>query len=62
MAAVVRETLAEALHVTRRPAPTLRDFGFVAAGRSSRPQPPAGPVSERHDAALADAFGPRRRR
>lgn len=61
MSAVIRETLASALKVGRAPAATIEDFHFVGAGRSRRT--PGRPVSERHDAALADAFaGPRGRR
>lgn len=58
--AVVRETLASAFGVAPAPTRSLADFRFVGAGRSRAPQ--GAPVSEAHDAALADAFAGRRRR
>ena len=54
MSAVIRETLASALKVGRAPAATIEAFHFVGAGRSRQRR--GRPVSERHDAALADAF------
>ena len=60
MSAVVRETLAAALKVGRTPATVIEDLKFVGAGRSR--QPHGRPVSERHDAALAEAFAGRGKR
>ena len=57
MSAVVRETLAEALNVSRAPATQIDDLTFVGAGRSRQPR--GRPVSERHDRALAEAFAGR---
>lgn len=57
---VVRETVAGALKVRRPAAATLGQFRFVGAGRA---EPPRGrPVSEDHDAALAQVFAPARGR
>jgi len=61
MSAVVRDTLASALKTRPPQATTIQAFRFVGSGRS--PRPSGRPVSERHDAALAEAFAaPRRRR
>jgi hypothetical protein len=53
--------LASALKTRPPQATTIQAFRFVGSGRS--PRPSGRPVSERHDAALAEAFAaPRRRR
>lgn len=52
-AALIREVLQEKLGVkTRR---HLRDFTFIASGRSGDGGPM--PISEKHDEALAEDFG-----
>ena len=62
ISAVVRDTLAAALHVRPSAPAAIDDFHFIGAGRSN--QRPSRPVSAHHDAALADAYAgrPRRRR
>jgi len=60
MSAVVRDTLAAALNVKRAKARTVGTFRFVASGRSLNRS--GQPVSERHDAALAESFAPARPR
>lgn len=60
ISAVVRDTLASALNVRRVRATTIREFRFVGSGRS--PRRSGRPVSERHDAELAEAFATARRR
>jgi hypothetical protein len=62
ISSIVRDTLAEALDTKvpgRIKRMRLSDFGFVGSGRSR--QGKEGPVSERHDEALARTLGARRR-
>jgi hypothetical protein len=57
IASIVRECL-EKSNVTREL--SLSDFSFVGSGRSK--QGALAPVSRNHDAALAEALAPKRRR
>jgi len=59
ISAVIRETLAAALDPDRPKITRPADLTFVGAGRSR--QRPQRPVSEYHDAALAEAWLPRTR-
>ena len=60
LAAVVRETLAEAFGMTDQGRRwTLKDFKSIGIGRSR--QGTLAPVSERHDEALAEAIWRRKR-
>ena len=54
MSALLRELLRERLGA-RHPARRLEDFTFIGSGRSK--QGALAPVSERHDEALAEAYG-----
>lgn len=58
IASVVRETLAEAFGTRPTQRRRLDDWGFVGVGRSKQPR--GMPVSENHDAVLAEAIGARR--
>ena len=54
MSALLRELLRERLG-TRRPTRRLEDFTFISSDRTK--QGALAPVSERHDEALAEAYG-----
>jgi plasmid stability protein len=59
LAAVIRDVLSEALGTRARKKSarrTMKDFPFVGAGESD--QGSEGPVSERHDQALAKGWRP----
>ena len=60
IAGVIRDTLASAMQMGKTRPAAIEDFQFVAAGRSR--QRPGRPVSERHDAALAEALAASRGR
>ena len=61
ISALIREALTKSPAPGRRRLMRLQDFRFVGSGRSRRV--PWRPVSEQHDAALAEAFvGARKRR
>ena len=56
VAAVIREILRKDMAAScSSTSSSIRDFSFVASGRSK--QGPLKPVSEHHDEALAKAFG-----
>jgi plasmid stability protein len=54
LAAVIRRILHQHLGVTDERGRKLEDFQFIASGTSS--QSDLGPISERHDEALAQDF------
>jgi hypothetical protein len=55
IAGVIREIIKEEITPTRRSrSPSIKDFRFIAAGRSK--QGTLKPVSERHDEALKEVF------
>lgn len=61
ISSVVRELLAQSLGTGRaKRRPTIKDFTFIAAGRSRQDR--LSPVSERHDEALAEALMEEHRR
>ncbi|MGH7371904.1 MAG: ribbon-helix-helix protein, CopG family [Candidatus Methylomirabilales bacterium] len=61
ISALIRELLAHALGTGRaRRRPTMKDFTFIGAGRSSQGR--LSPVSERHDEALEEALSRKHRR
>jgi hypothetical protein len=61
MASIIRDTLARSLGTKAGRKPKrVRQYAFVGAGRSA--QKARGPVSERHDEALAEALAQKTRR
>ena len=55
MAALVRQALTQFLLAAPHTPRNLKDFDFIASGRSA--ESPYDAISERHDEALAEDFG-----
>lgn len=61
ISSLVRELLTHSLGVGKaKKRPTIKDFSFIAAGRSRQDR--LSPVSERHDEALGEALMEEHRR
>lgn len=61
ISSVVRELLAQSLGTRKaKKRPTIKDFTFIAAGRSRQGR--LAPISERHDEALAETLMEQHRR